>query len=51
MDGGKFDILDDFSSRVQSLELELRSSCYTRIRGRNSNTQLFIGFNNDLIVI
>ena len=24
---------------------------WTRIRGRNSNTQLFIGFDNNLIII
>ena len=53
----KFDILDDFAHRVGNLEFELESICeHTesmggQIRGRDLNTQLFMSFGNNLIII
>ena len=48
----KFDILDDFAPRFGNVELEVGSNCEcTRIRGRNLNIQLVMGFDNDLIFI
>ena len=60
IDRRKFFILDNFAFRVRNLELELGRSCnlwiyrehgWARIRGRNSNTQLFMSFGNKLIYL
>ena len=56
-DRQKFDILDDFAPRIRNVELGLGATRmhgehgWTRIRDRNSNTQLIMGFGNDLIFI